>query len=139
MWFKTFGTILFGLIMIAFIADLSVVYSVHDSSGRAIEHAIDAGIVQSTISADAQEGHVQLQGDVLISTIKDRFRSSMNLSAGLENSVMKNSQLEVFLHYDSNGVPWVDVTFVTQVSFVLPGVHYPVNVRRVIPYESDYI
>ncbi|MNN70583.1 hypothetical protein D3C81_1864490 [compost metagenome] len=104
-----------------------------------MEHAIDAGIIKSGIVTDAQAGVVQLEASSLASATREVFRESLGLSGSLENPVMKDSTFELTLHYDENEVPWIDVMFTTHVSFVMPGVSYPVRVHRNIPYESTYL
>ncbi|MEK8212567.1 hypothetical protein [Paenibacillus sp. FSL L8-0463] len=138
MWVKVCGSILFGLILIVLIMDLLVIDSVYDSTGRAIEHSIDAGIVRSGIVTDAQQGKVQLEENALRSSTREAFRVALSLNSSLENPVMKNSQFELQLRYDADEVPWIDVVFRTHVSFALPGVQYPVTIHRNIPYESVF-
>jgi hypothetical protein len=138
MWIKVCGAILFGLILIVLVMDLLVVDSVYDSTGRAMEHAIDAGIIRSGIVRDAQQGLVQLEQNALRSATRDAFIRSLSLNAAMENPVLKDSSFELHLTYDSGDVPWIDVVFRTHVSFALPGVAYPVTVHRNIPYESIY-
>ncbi|GGG06200.1 hypothetical protein GCM10010912_58530 [Paenibacillus albidus] len=138
MWIKVCGAILFGLILIVLVMDLLVVDSVYDSTGRAMEHSIDAGIVRSGIVTDAQQGKVQLEPNALRSATREAFRQALSLSGNLENAVMKDSQFELQLSYDADEVPWIDVVYRTHVSFALPGVQYPVTVHRNIPYESIF-
>lgn len=138
MWIKVCGAILFGLILTVLIMDFLVVDSVYDSNGRAIEHAIDAGIIRSGIVTDAQQGLVQLEQNTLRAATREAFIQSLHLSSTLENPIMKDSSFELKLTYDSSDVPWIDVVFRTHVSFAIPGVTYPVTIHRNIPYESIY-
>ncbi|ULO07134.1 hypothetical protein H1230_30065 [Paenibacillus sp. 19GGS1-52] len=138
MWIKVCGAILFGLILTVLIMDFLVVDSVYDSNGRAIEHAIDAGIIRSGIVTDAQQGLVQLEQNTLRAATREAFIQSLHLSSALENPIMKDSSFELKLTYDSSDVPWIDVVFRTHVSFAIPGVTYPVTIHRNIPYESIY-
>ncbi len=138
MWIKVCGAILFGLILILLVMDLLVLDSVYDSNGRAIEHAIDSGIIRSGIVTDAQQGLIQLEQDTLRAATIQAFIQSQRLSAAMENPIMKDSSFELKLIYDSSDVPWIDVVFRTHVSFALPGVQYPVTIHRNIPYESIY-
>ncbi|MGG4108827.1 hypothetical protein AAXB25_33535 [Paenibacillus lautus] len=135
---KAIGTILFGIIALALITDIVVVNYVHDSSGRAIEHSLDAGIVESGIVLDAQAGIVQLEPSSLKAAVQRQFIDSLNLSTSMENKVMKNSRMDLEMTYDGNDIPWIEVVFHTNVSFAIPGVTHDVTVNRKIAYESIY-
>jgi len=137
MWIKVCGVILFGMIFLVLIMDLLVVDSVYDSSARAMEHSIDAGIIRSGIVTDAQQGLVQLNQSALHSATRNAFQYALNLSPELENVNMTDSTFILNLSY-KNDVPWIDVVFETHVSFALPGVQYPVRIHRNVPYESIY-
>jgi hypothetical protein len=135
---KVVGIMLFGVIGLAFFTDWYVTDTVYDSTGRGIEHALDASIVKTGIVLDAQQGHVQLQQSQLLTTVKQEFIRNQNLNTEMENSIMKDSDLQLHLEYDANGVPWVTATFHTKVSFMLPFIEYPVTVYRKIAYEGVY-
>lgn len=138
MWMKVLGVILFGILGLALLADLYVIEDIYDSAGRAVEHSIDAGIVRSGIVTDAQHGFVQLEQHALKAATQGEFIRSLKLDSNMENKVMKNSQFDLELKYDTDGIPWVEVVFKTQVSFSLPDIEYPVTVTRKIAYGSMY-
>jgi hypothetical protein len=135
---KVVGIMLFGVIGLAFFTDWYVTDTIYDSTGRGIEHALDASIVKTGIVLDAQQGNVQLKQSQLLSVVKQEFIRNQNLSVAMENSIMKDSDLQLHLEYDSEGVPWITATFHTKVSFMLPDVQYPVTVNRKIAYEGVY-
>lgn len=139
MWIKVLGMILFGVIGIAFLMDLIVVNYSYDSAGRGIEHALDAGIVKSGYVTDAQEGTIDLDEATLIQSTRQEFIRYMKMNNAMENKVMKDTSFEVQLSYDREGIPWVQVQFHAKVSFSIPGITYPVDVKRKIAYESTYI
>lgn len=138
MWMKVFGVMLFGVFGLAFLTDWYVIDTVYDSTGRGIEHSLDASIVKTGIVLDAQQGNVQLQQSQLLSVVKQEFIRNQNLNAEMENSIMKDSDLQLHLEYDADGVPWVTAIFYTKVSFMLPFIEYPVAVNRTIAYEGVY-
>ncbi|MGG3278959.1 hypothetical protein [Paenibacillus solani] len=135
---KSIGTIFFGLIVVALLADWFVVNYVHETTGRAIEHSLDAGIIESGIVLDAQAGVVQLKPDTLKAAVKKNFIDSLNLSGSMENKVMKKSEMSLEMEYDGNDVPWIEVLFHTNVTFAIPGITHDVTVNRKIAYESIY-
>lgn len=135
---KSIGTIFFGLIVVALLADWYVVNYVHESTGRAIEHSLDAGIIDSGIVLDAQAGVVQLEPGSLKVAVANHFIDSLDLSASMENKIMKNSQLSLEMKYDTNDIPWIEVLFHTDVTFAIPGITHDVTVNRIIAYESIY-
>lgn len=138
MWIKVLGIIFFGVFAIAFSSDLYVIDYTYNSTGRGIEHGIDAGIIRSGIVVDAQQGIVQLEESSLKDATKSEFMRYMKMDMNLENAIMKNSEFDLNLTYDAEGVPWVQVEFHTRVSFSIPFIDYPVTVNRKIAYESIY-
>ena len=135
---KVFGVMLFGVLGLAVLTDWYVTDTVYDSAGRGIENALDASIVKTGIVLDAQQGNVQLQKSQLLSAVKQEFIRNQNLNTEMENSIMKDSDLQLHLEYDADGVPWVTAIFHTKVSFMLPFIEYPVTVNRKIAYEGVY-
>lgn len=139
MWIKVLGMILFGVIGIAFLMDLTIINYSYESAGRGIEHALDAGIIESGYVIDAQEGTVALDEEKLIQSTKQEFIRYMKFNNQMENQVMKDTSFQVQLSYDQEGIPWVQIQFHAKVSFSIPGVTYPVDVKRKIAYESTFI
>lgn len=137
MWFKALFGVLLGIIAIGFLSDMLILDKTYTDSGRAIEHSIDAGIVESGIVEDAQQGIVRLEESALRDATKAAFRRNMNLDDKLENKIMKNSQFDLKKTY-VDSVPWIQVEFRTHVTFAFPDVQYPVTVKRKIAFESIY-
>lgn len=137
MWFKALFGVLIGIIAIGFLSDMLILDKTYTDSGRAIEHSIDAGIVESGIVEDAQQGIVRLEDSALKDATKAAFRRNMKLDEKLENKIMKDSSFDLKKTY-IDGIPWIQVEFRTHVSFSLPDVKYPVRVTRKIALESIY-
>lgn len=135
---KAYFIMLFGFIGLAFLAGWYVVDSTYQSTGRGIEQGLDAGIIKSGYVEDAQKGYVRLEEKSLQYAVKEAFRKNMNLDSQLENNIMKNSQFQLQLTHDSNGVPWIEVEFHTHVSLFIKQIQYPITVNRKIGYESIY-
>ncbi|BFH18137.1 hypothetical protein J6TS7_38220 [Paenibacillus dendritiformis] len=137
MWIKAMFSIFIGMIAIGLMSDLWVLDRTYNDSGRAIEHSLDAGIIESGIVDDAQQGIVRLEESALRDATKAAFRRNMKLDQNLENKIMKNSHFELKKTY-IDGVPWIQVEFRTHVTFAFPDVQYPVTVKRKIAFESIY-
>lgn len=137
MWIKVLGTILLGVMALAFLSDLYVIDTVYSKAGRSMEHALDAGIVKTTVSDDAQKGTIRVNAELTAAT-RQAFRTNMDLDGDLENNILKNSQFELRPHYHGE-VPIIEVEFHTNVSFSLPFIQYPITVKRQIDYQSIYI
>ncbi|MGG1669983.1 hypothetical protein ACIFOE_04900 [Paenibacillus sp. NRS-1783] len=135
---KIFYVLLFGMMILAFSSDYVLVRYSYYTAGEAIDHGIDAGIIKAGIITDAQEGYVQLEERSLRQAVRSAFRDNMKMDDNLEKPFMHNTTFDLKLIYDSNNVPWIEVTFLTHVSFVIHGVEYPVYVHRKIAYESIY-
>ncbi|EJW14338.1 hypothetical protein M5X00_24320 [Paenibacillus alvei] len=137
MWFKVIFSIFIGMIAIGFLSDLWVLDRTFNDAGRAIEHSLDAGIIESGIVEDAQQGIVRLEESALRDSTKAAFKRNMKLDQNLENKIMKNSQFDLSKTY-IDGVPWIQVEFKTHVTFSFPDVKYPITVNRKIAFESIY-
>ena len=123
--------------VLGFTADAITVYYVYESTGRAMEHALDAGIVKSGYVLDGQQGYVQLDEAKLKPAVKAEFARYLNLDGNLEGTVMSDSDFQLKLTYDSDGVPWIQTELSTHVTFAM-GIDYPLKVNRRIEFESIY-
>ncbi|MEK4108638.1 MULTISPECIES: hypothetical protein [Paenibacillus] len=139
MWMKLWGAILIGTFFFIFSFDTYSVSYLYAKSGRAFEHSIDAGIIESGIVTDAQQGTVTLDEDMLRSAVKREFIRYMNLDPLMENAYMSGSQLDLKISYDSDGIPWIQVEFKTRISYSIKEISYPLSLSRRIAYESIYI
>jgi len=137
MWFKVVGAMFFGVIALALLSDLYVVYTIHQKAGRSIQHALDAGIVQATHENPLTKGNIELVKYEVMATAREVFQESMNVDEKLENEMMSDSQLQFDIYYNGK-TPMVEAIFHTQVSFSVPFIEYPVTVKRKIDYQSIY-
>lgn len=133
------GAILIGTFFVIFSFDTYSVGYLYAKSGRGFEHSIDAGIIESGIVTDAQQGTVTLDEDMLRSAVKREFIRYMNLDPLMENAYMSGSQLDLKISYDSDGIPWIQVEFKTRISYSIKEISYPLSLSRRIAYESIYI
>lgn len=137
MWVKVLAAMLIGTIALSFLTDVYVIEQTYRKAGRAIEHSLDSGIVESGLVEDAQEGIVRLEPTALRDATKREFIRYMNLDDQLENKVLKDSQFDVSVSY-FDSIPVVNVKFKTNISFMIPDISYPITVNRNISYESIY-
>lgn len=137
MWLKIIFISMIMILMIGFTADAITVYYVYESTGRAMEHALDAGIVKSGYVLDGQQGYIQLDEARLKPTVKSEFARYLGLDGNLEGNVMSDSNFQLKLSYDSSGVPWIHTELSTHVTFAM-GIDYPLQVNRRIEFESIY-
>lgn len=137
--------VMFLLYFLVFASILSIdfisVYEAETEIKRALDRAIDGGIIYGTIDDDMSKGKIRLDEERVRQGVTTIIKKNLSLDASLSNDAYRKGSLNITITYH-NESPRVEANYNASVQLIsgkFVGLdEYDIRVNKKTPYLSEY-